>query len=55
MNDIVKRIALRLKLRHVSGSIVHHVAILKRILDAQGVQCQMMKGFCVIPQTKEAC
>ena len=55
MNDIVKRIALRLKLRHVSGSIVHHVAILKRALDAQGVQCQMMKGFCVIPQTKEAC
>jgi len=55
MEDTVKRIALRLKLRHVSGSVVHHVALLKKTLDQQGIACEMIKGFCVITESKEAC
>ena len=55
MEDIVKRTALRLKMHNVSGSIFHHVAILKRALDQQGIQCELIKGFCVIMESKEAC
>jgi len=47
--------ALRLKLYKISGGVVHHVAALKRILDQRKVACQMTKGFCVIPETGEAC
>jgi len=55
MNDLVHRIALRLKLYKVTGGVVHHVALLKRIMDQRGIPTQMIKGFCVIPQTNEAC
>lgn len=55
MDDIVRRLALRLKMHNVSGNVVHHVAILKRILDQKGVPCQVVQGFCIIPETKEAC
>ena len=51
----MERLALRLKIRNVSGTVVHHAAILKRALDHQGTRCEMVKGFCVIPETKEAC
>lgn len=53
--ETTKRIALRLKLHNVTGSIVHHAAILKKNLDQQGLETRMIKGFCVIPETKEAC
>lgn len=55
MEDTVKRLALRIKLRNISGSIVHHVALLKKSLDQQNFESEMIKGFCVIPETKEAC
>lgn len=55
MEDFVKRMALRLKLRKVGGSIVHHVALLKKALDQKGLSTRMVKGFCVIEETKEAC
>ena len=55
MDDLVHRMALRLKLYKISGGVVHHVAALKRILDQRKVACQMTKGFCVIPETGEAC
>ena len=51
----MERLALRLKLHKVSGTVVHHAAILKKSLDQQGTRCEMVKGFCVIPETKEAC
>ena len=51
----MNRVALRLKLHSVSGSVMHHVAILKRVLDTQGIPVKVKRGFCVIPQTKEAC
>lgn len=55
MEDTVRRLALRLKMHNVSGSVVHHVALLKKSLDQQNFQTEMIKGFCVIPETKEAC
>ena len=55
MDDLVHRMALRLKLHKTSGSVVHHVALLKRALDHLGTETQMVKGFCVVPETKEAC
>lgn len=55
MDDVVRRLALRLKLRNVSGAVVHHAALLKKILDHQGLKAELVKGFCVIEDTKEAC
>ena len=51
----LRRLALRIKLHNVSGNVVHHAAILKRFLDQKGVMSEMVKGFCVIAETKEAC
>ena len=55
LHDVTRRTALRLKMNKVSGSVVYHVAILKRGLERTGVKCELKRGFCVIPQTKEAC
>lgn len=55
MDGELRRLALRLKLRNTSGNVVHHAAILKKVLDQQGMRSEMVKGFCVIPETKEAC
>lgn len=55
MDEIVKHLALRIKLHNVSGTIIHHIAILKRALDNKGFKTEMVKGWCVIPETKEAC
>ena len=53
--DIVTRLALRLKVHQVSGAVVHHVALLKKALDQKGIASRMIKGYCVIEDTKEAC
>ena len=55
MDDLVRRLALRLKIHKIGGNVVHHVALLKRALDNQGIDSEMIRGFCVIPETKEAC
>ena len=55
MEAIVNRLALRLKMHNVGGSIIHHVALLKKALDQQGLKSEMIKGFCVIMETKEVC
>ena len=55
MDGDLRRFALRIKLHNVSGNVVHHVALLKRYLEQKGVPCHVVKGFCVIPETKEAC
>lgn len=55
MAEIVKNLALRIKLHKVSGSIVHHVALLKKTLDTKGIPCEVVKGYCIIEETKEAC
>jgi len=55
MDEIVTRLALRLKMHNVGGNVVHHVALLKKALDLQGIKSKMIKGYCVIEETKEAC
>ena len=55
MDDIVKHTALRIKLHNVSGTVIHHIAVLKRALDQKGFRTEMVKGWCVIEETKEAC
>jgi len=44
--ESVKRIAMRMKLRKVEGSIVHHCAILCKLLN---VKAHVVKGFCISP------
>ena len=55
MEDAVKQAALRLKIHNVPGTVIHHLALLKRSLDQKGTKTVMVKGWCVIEQTKEAC
>lgn len=55
MDAELRRLALRIKLHNVSGNVVHHAALLKKTLDRQGFKTIMVKGYCVIPETKEAC
>jgi len=55
MDDIINHTALRLKLHKVGGTIIHHIALLKRSLDQKGFKTKMVKGWCVIQETKEAC
>ena len=55
MDVDLRRIALRIKMHNVSGNVVHHNALLKRFLDQKGVKCELVKGYCVIAETKEAC
>ena len=55
MDVDLRRIALRIKMHNVSGNVVHHNALLKRFLEQKGVKCELVKGFCVIRETNEAC
>lgn len=55
MDETVKQAALRLKIHNVPGTVIHHLALLKRSLDQKGTETVMVKGWCVIEQTKEAC
>jgi hypothetical protein len=55
LTDLVHRTALRVKLNKVSGSVIHHIAILKRALEQKNIQCEFIQGYAVIPVTKEAC
>lgn len=55
MEDVVRRLALLIKMKKISGNVMHHVALLKRILDNQGLESSIIKGYCVITETKEAC
>ena len=55
MEDIVRRLSLRLKMHKTSGTPVHHAALLKKFLDHRGLKTEMIKGYCVIFDTKEAC
>lgn len=53
--DFTNHFALRLKLHKVGGSVVQHAALLKKALELRGIKSEIVKGFCVIPQTREAC
>jgi hypothetical protein len=53
--EVLTSMALRLKLYKISGGVIHHVALFKKVLDQRGIKSRMMKGFCVIEETREAC
>ena len=55
MDPDLRRLALRIKLHNVSGNVVHHAALLKRFLDQKGVASEIIRGYCIISETKEAC
>lgn len=55
LDDLVHRTALRVKMNKVSGSVIQHIALLKRALEQKNIQCEFIQGYAVIPQTKEAC
>lgn len=55
LTDLVHRTALRVKMNKVSGSVIHHIALLKRALEQKNIQCEFVQGYAVIPVTKEAC
>ena len=50
-----KRFALRLKMYKVKASVVHHCALFKRALTQRGIESDVIKGFCIVPQTREIC
>ena len=45
----VKRIAMRMKLHKVTGTVVHHCAILKKLLAEKGVDSKVIHGYCISP------
>lgn len=49
MEDIVRRLAMRIKMYRLKGTVVHHCALLKRHLDTLGIRTNFVKGFCVSP------
>lgn len=55
LDDLVRRTALRIKMNKVSGSVIQHIALLKRALEQKNIHCDFVQGYAVIPATKEAC
>lgn len=47
--DSIKKLAMRMKLKKVGGTVVHHCALLCRNLDREGTKAHVIKGFCVSP------
>ena len=45
----VKRLAMLMKLRKISGTVVHHCAILRKLMTEAGIETQIVKGYCVSP------
>ena len=45
----LKRLAMTMKLRKISGTVVHHCAILRKILTESGITTRIIKGYCVSP------
>jgi len=49
----MERLAKRMKLHRISGTIVHHCALMIKHLEHEGKKAHMVKGWCVYGQ--EAC
>lgn len=45
----LKRIAMRMKLHKITGTVVHHCAILKKLLAEKGIPSTVIHGYCVSP------
>lgn len=47
--DSIKKLAMRMKLRKIDGTVVHHCALVCRLLEKDGTKAHIVKGFCVSP------
>lgn len=45
----VKRLAQRLKLHKIEGTVVHHCALLVKILRADEIQARIVHGYAITP------
>jgi len=45
----LKRMAQRMKLHRVEGTVVHHCALLVKFLAEEGVTSRVIHGYCVSP------
>lgn len=55
MEELTRSAAVRMKIHNVGGTVIHHIALLKRSFDQKGFRTEIVKGWCVIMETKEAC
>ncbi len=47
------RLVKRMKLHRLSGTVVHHCALMIKYLESEGIKAAIIKGWCVYGQ--EAC
>ena len=45
----IKRLAQRLKLHKIEGTVVHHCAILVKILRADEIEARIIHGYAITP------
>ncbi len=45
----LKRLAMRMKLHRISGTVIHHCAIVKKLLAEQGIKSTIIHGYCISP------
>ena len=45
----LKRTTMKMKLRRLQGTVVHHCAIVKKLLAEQGIASKVVHGYCVSP------
>lgn len=45
----IKRLAQRLKIHKIEGTVVHHCAILVKILGSEGVKSRIVHGYAITP------
>jgi hypothetical protein len=43
----LKRIAQRMKLNKIGGTVVHHCAVLMKYLGAQKIEARVVHGYCI--------
>lgn len=55
MESLLQRFALRLRLHNIKYGVIYDCALFKKSLEKDGIQCNLIKGFCVIEETREAC
>lgn len=50
-----RRLALRISLHKLPGSVVHHQALLHKHLERNGIKCTFTQGYALSPADKMAC
>lgn len=50
-----RRLALRIRLHKLPGSLVHHQALLHKHIEKSGTKCTFIQGYALSPVDKMAC